>query len=69
MAKIDIPLLRDRLGKISQEDLGKRVGGVSQSTISRLESLPQPVEVDGPLGVLLDQLCRETDASSREDAA
>ena len=65
MAKVDITALRARLGDISQEELGRRAGGVSQSTISRLESQPQPVEVEGPLGVLLDQLANDAQPLAR----
>jgi predicted transcriptional regulator len=66
MARVNITKLRARLGDISQEALGKMAGGVSQSTISRLESLTQPVDVDGPLGVVLAQLDRE---AGRESSA
>jgi DNA-binding XRE family transcriptional regulator len=66
MARVNITELRARLGNISQEALGKKAGGVSQSTISRLESAEQPVEVDGPLGVVLAQLDRE---AGRESSA
>jgi len=65
MAKVDITALRARLGDISQEELGRRVGGVSQSTISRLESQPQPVDVEGPLGILLSQMANDAPALAR----
>lgn len=64
MARIDLPNLRQRLGGITQGALGEKLGGVSQSTISRLEKQEQPVEVDGPLGLILQQLDRETPAVS-----
>jgi predicted transcriptional regulator len=65
MAKVNITALREKLGDISQEELGKRAGGVSQSTISRLESQKQPVEVDGPLGIVLAHMAAEAKPMAR----
>jgi DNA-binding transcriptional regulator YiaG len=64
--KIDIRELRARLGApekpISQADLGQRMGGVGQWTVSRWET--GEFEPEGPALILLHQLWASTEPAS-----
>lgn len=62
MAHIDIGQLRKRLG-ISQAELGKRLGGLDQATISRWET--GKGEPEGPAAILLQQLVDADDDADR----
>lgn len=68
---VDIADLRRRLGApgkpLSQEDLGERLGGISQSTVSRMEADPSLQR--GPVAVLLRSLDSATPSHASVAAA
>lgn len=66
MDQIDIRALREKLGTpdkpLSQAELGRRLGGVSQSKVSRLEK--GVVRPDGPTTTVLRQLAQTADSGA-----